>query len=61
MKAVAAIRDDVELERLMRYLGVESDFPKTKSARGPPVGYAGEDSQVNPTVDVWDGRDEGRR
>lgn len=60
MKVVAAISDDVELERLMRHLGIEADFPKTKPARSPPVGWGGEDSQVDPEVDAWEGRDEER-
>ena len=57
MKAIASIRDDVELERLLRHVGLEADFPKTRPARAPPAAWAGEDSQVDPTVDAWDGKD----
>ncbi len=55
--AVAAIQDDVELERLMEHLGLEKDFPRTKPARAPP-GAGGEDSQVDPAVEAWEGKDE---
>ncbi len=57
MKAIASIRDDVELERLLRHVGLDADFPKTRPARAPPAAWAGEGSQVDPTVDAWDGKD----
>ena len=58
LKAITAIQDDVELVRLMDYLGVENDFPRTQPARAPPVEARGEDSQLDPVVEVWEGRDE---
>jgi len=57
LRAVAAIQDDRELERLMEHLGLEKDFPRTKSARSPP-GAWGEESQVDPAVEAWEGKDE---
>ena len=58
LRAVAAIQDDVELVRLMEHLGLEEDFPRTTPARSPP-GMGGEDSQVDPAVEAWEGKDEG--
>ena len=56
--AVAAIQDDVELARLMEHLSLEVDFPRTKRARSPPSEAGGEESQLDPTMDAWDGVDE---
>jgi hypothetical protein len=57
MKAIASITEDGELERLLRHAGLEADFPKTRPARAPPAAWGGEGSQVDPTVDAWDGKD----
>lgn len=57
MRAVAVITDDGELERILAHLGVEADFPKTKAARSPPRMW-GEDTQVDPAVEAWEGIDE---
>jgi hypothetical protein len=56
--AVAAITDDRELNRLLVNLGLPADFPKTKPARASPRAWSGEDSQIDPAADVWDGRDD---
>ena len=57
MKAIATITDDAELERLLKHVGLEADFPKTKPARAPPSTGGGEGSQVDPATDAWDGKD----
>ena len=57
MRAVAVITEDVELDRILAHLGLEEDFPKTKPARSPPR-WCGEDSQVDPGVEAWEGIDE---
>src|SRR5271154_3358002 len=41
MKAIATITDDGELERLLRHVGIEADFPKTRPARAPPLPFGG--------------------
>ena len=58
MKAIASIRDDEELERLLRHVGLDAEFPTTRPARAPPAAWAGEGSQVDPAVEAWDGKDE---
>ena len=58
MKAIAQVTDDGELERLLKHVGHEADFPKTKPARAPPSMLGGEGSQVDPATDAWDGKDE---
>jgi diadenosine tetraphosphate (Ap4A) HIT family hydrolase len=60
MVAIATIRDDAELERVLRHEGLEVDFPRTKPSRSPPSVYGGEDGQVEPSNDAWDGKDEER-
>ncbi len=57
MKPVAAVVEDRELDRLLAYLGVETDFPKTQPARSPPLPWGGEESQLDGRQDEWDGRD----
>ncbi len=57
MKPVAAVVEDKELDRLLAYLGVETDFPKTRPARSPPPWCGGEDTQLDPRLEDWDGRD----
>ena len=57
MVAVAAIEDDRELDRLLAHLGLHTDFPKAKPARSPPRDWGGKDSQVDPVVEAWEGRD----
>jgi hypothetical protein len=60
MVAIATIRDDFELDRVLRHEGLEVDFPRTKPSRSPPSVYGGEDGQVEPSNDAWDGKDEER-
>ncbi len=55
MVPVAAIRDVGELERLLKHLGLPTEWPRTKPARAPPG--AGMDSQINPMVERWEGID----
>jgi hypothetical protein len=55
MIPVAAIRDVEELDRLLNYLGLPTEWPKTKPARAPPT--AGMGSQINPMVEQWEGID----
>jgi len=57
MRAIAKITDDTELERLLRHVGLETDLPKTRPARAPPVAWGGEGSQVDPATDAWEGKD----
>ncbi len=57
MRVVAVITEDRELDRLLAHLGLEVDFPKMKPARSPPRGF-GEDTQVDPEVEAWEGKDE---
>ena len=57
MKVIASITDDSELERLLRHVGLEADFPRTRPARAPPAAWAGEGCQVDPSADAWDGKD----
>ncbi|MBI3552173.1 MAG: transposase [Elusimicrobia bacterium] len=57
MKAIASITDDAELERLLKHVGLEADFPRTRPARAPPAMFGGEGSQVDPATDAWDGKD----
>ena len=57
---MGTIRDDAELERVLRHEGLEVDFPRTKRSRSPPSVYGGEDGQVEPSDDAWDGKDEER-
>jgi hypothetical protein len=58
MVLVAIITDDRELIRLLAHLGLPTEFPKTKPARGPPALYRGQDSQLDSAIDAWDGRDQ---
>ncbi len=57
MRAVAVIVEDRELDRILAHLGEEVDFPKTAPARSPPR-QRGEESQIDPWVEAWEGRDE---
>jgi len=56
MVLVASINDDGELRRLMKNLNLPSELPKTLPARSPPD-FLDEDSQADPAVDDWDGKD----
>ena len=58
MVPVAVILEDRELDRLLRHLGLPTEFPKGKPARSPPFSWVGEDSQVDPAADAWDGGDD---
>lgn len=58
MAPVAVITDDHELHRLLANLGLPTEFPKTKPARSPPLPYCGEDSQIDPAVEAWEGKDD---
>ena len=57
MKCIAFVTDDRELPRLLTYLGLPTDFPIIAPSRSPPI-PSGEDSQVDPSLDKWDGIDE---
>jgi hypothetical protein len=57
MRPIASITDAAELERLLRHVGLEADFPKTRPARAPPLVWGGEGSQVDPGLDAWDAPD----
>ncbi len=57
MRPIAAITEAVELERLLLHVGLEADFPRTRPARAPPLGWGREGSQVDPATDAWDGKD----
>jgi hypothetical protein len=58
MKLVAVILDDRELDRILAHEGWPVGFPRTKPSRAPPgrEERAGEDSQVDPRVEKWEGR-----
>ncbi len=58
MVPVAAVVNDEELVRLLRNLGLPVEFPKTKPARSPPIPFRGEESQIDPSLDAFDGVDE---
>ena len=57
MVPIAIIAQDAQLSRLLAHLGEPAEFPKTKPARAPPIGHCGEGSQIDPSVDFWDGKD----
>ncbi len=57
MCCIAFITDDKELPRLLSHLGLPTDFPIIAPPRSPPLA-TGEDSQVDPSLDKWDGIDE---
>ena len=58
MKAIASIRDDVELERLLRHVGLEADFPKdaARSCAAGGVGWGGLPGGSDGGK-MWDGKD----
>ena len=58
MKAIAVIKDDSELKRLLTHIGLPADFPRITPARGPPLPL--EDSQIEAQDGEWDGIDEPR-
>ena len=58
MVPVAAIVANEELVRLLTHLGIPVEFPKTKLARSPPLPFRGEESQIDPSLDAFDGVDE---
>lgn len=58
MLPVAVILDDQELARLLVHLGLPAKFPRTKPARSPPLPLRGEDSQIDPAADAWEGKDD---
>ena len=58
MVPIAIITENRELTRLLAHLGLPTEFPKTKPARGPPSPYGGQNSQIDPAVDAWDGKDD---
>ncbi len=57
MRYIALITDDKELPRLLSHLGLPTDFPIIAPSRSPPL-PTGEDSQIDPILDKWDGIDE---
>ena len=59
MVPVAAILADRELERLLAYLDLPTELPKTAPARSPPFDFedVGLESQANPLADLNDGID----
>ncbi len=57
MVPVATIVGGTELVRLLRHLELPVEFPKTKSARSPPLPF-GEESQIDLSVDAFEGIDE---
>ncbi len=58
MVPVAAIVAGEELVRLLRHLELPVDSPKTKPARSTPLPFRGEESQIDPLLDAFDGVDE---
>ena len=57
---MAAILADRELERLLAYLELPTELPKTAPARSPPFNFGEEgepESQVNPLADLNDSID----
>ena len=58
MEPVAAIVSGRELVRLLAHLGLPTGFPITKPARSPPLPFRGKESQIDPSVDAFDGIDE---
>ncbi len=58
MVPVAVIVAGEELVRLLTHLGLAVEFPKTKPARSPPLPFRGEESQIDPSLDAFDGVDE---
>jgi hypothetical protein len=58
MKLAAVILDDGELDRILAHEGWPVEFPRTKPSRAPPGGEEreGEDSQVDPRAERWEGR-----
>ena len=58
MVPIAAIVSGGELKRLLSHLGLSVEFPKTKPARSPPLPFRGTESQIDPSVDAWEGIDE---
>ena len=58
MEPVSAIVSDRELVGLLTHLNLPTQFPRTKRARSPPISLHGEDSQIDPSVDTWEGIDE---
>jgi len=60
MVPMGTIRDDAELDRVLRHEGLEVDFPRTKPSRAPPSLYGGEEGQMDPSSEAWDGKDEER-
>jgi hypothetical protein len=58
MIPAAVILEDREIERLLAHLELPCEFPTTKPSRGPPPPYAGEDSQIDPALEAWDGKDD---
>jgi hypothetical protein len=61
MVPVAIIMKDKELVRLLEHLGLPTEFPKTMPARTPLAeamcGPPGEDSQIDPRVDLYEAVD----
>lgn len=58
MVPIAIITEDREFTRLLAHLDLSTEFPRTKLARSPPSPYGGQDSQIDPAVDAWGGRDQ---
>jgi hypothetical protein len=58
MKLVAVVLDDGELDRILAHEGWPIEFPTTKPSRSPPARAASADgdSQIDPRVERWDGR-----
>jgi hypothetical protein len=57
MTPVAVLLDDRELTRVLAHLGLDTDFPKTQPARAPPRSEDFADTQLDASIDAWDGRD----
>lgn len=54
MIPVAVILDDRELTRVLAHPGLETDLPKTKPARAPPLRGDFEDTHLDAGLDAWD-------
>jgi len=58
MRPVAAVTEAGEITRILNHLGLSADYPVTQPARSPPRRAYGEDCQINPLVEAFQGIDE---